>query len=176
MVGRLTHLDDAGAARMVDVSAKDVTEREAVAEAIVVLSPEAFAAVREGNAPKGDVLATARIAGIMAAKKTAELIPLCHPLTLSKADIDFDWLDDRNAIQITALAKTASQTGVEMEALTAASVAALTIYDMVKAIDKGTLIESIRLVRNRAARVDLTRHPKSRGGDTQECKAEDSDG
>jgi cyclic pyranopterin phosphate synthase len=147
MVGRLTHLDDTGAARMVDVSAKDVTEREAVAEAIVVLSPEAFAAVREGNAPKGDVLATARIAGIMAAKKTSELIPLCHPLALSKADIDFAWLEDRTAIQITALAKTSSQTGVEMEALTAASVAALTIYDMVKAIDKGTSIEAIRLVR-----------------------------
>jgi len=147
MVGRLTHLDDTGAARMVDVSAKEITEREAVAEAIVVLSPEAFAAVREGNAPKGDVLATARIAGIMAAKKTSELIPLCHPLALSKADIDFAWLEDRTAIQITALAKTSSQTGVEMEALTAASVAALTIYDMVKAIDKGTMIEAIRLVR-----------------------------
>ena len=147
MAGRLTHLDDTGAARMVDVSAKAVTEREAVAEALVVLSPEAFAAVREGNAPKGDVLATARIAGIMAAKKTAELIPLCHPLALSKADIDFEWIDDRRAIQITALAKTASQTGVEMEALTAASVAALTIYDMVKAIDKSAVIEAVRLVR-----------------------------
>jgi len=147
MAGRLTHLDDSGAARMVDVSAKDVTEREAVAEAIVVLSPEAFAAVREGNAPKGDVLATARIAGIMAAKKTAELVPLCHPLALTKADIDFEWIDDQSAIRIEALAKTTAQTGVEMEALTAASVAALTIYDMVKALDKGTTIEAIRLVR-----------------------------
>lgn len=147
MAGKLTHLDDSGAARMVDVSAKDVTEREAVAEAIVVLSPEAFATVREGNAPKGDVLATARIAGIMAAKKTAELIPLCHPLALSKADVDFEWFEDRNAIRIEALTKTTAQTGVEMEALTAASVAALTIYDMVKAIDKGAVIETVRLVR-----------------------------
>jgi cyclic pyranopterin phosphate synthase len=147
MAGRLTHLDDTGAARMVDVSAKAVTEREAVAEAIVVLSQEAFAAVRDGNVPKGDVLATARIAGIMAAKKTAELIPLCHPLALSKADLDFEWIDDRNAIRIEALAKTTGQTGVEMEALTAASVAALTIYDMVKAIDRAAVIEAIRLVR-----------------------------
>jgi cyclic pyranopterin phosphate synthase len=147
MAGRLTHLDDTGAARMVDVSAKAVTEREAVAEAIVVLSPEAFAAVREGNAPKGDVLATARIAGIMAAKKTSELIPLCHPLALSKADIAFEWIDDRSAIRVEALAKTMGQTGVEMEALTAASVAALTIYDMVKAIDKAAVIEAVRLVR-----------------------------
>jgi len=147
MAGRLTHLDDTGAARMVDVSAKDATEREAVAEAIVVLSPEAFAAVRDGNAPKGDVLATARIAGIMAAKKTAELIPLCHPLALSNANIAFEWIEERNAIRIEALAKTTGQTGVEMEALTAASVAALTIYDMVKAIDKAAVIEAIRLVR-----------------------------
>jgi cyclic pyranopterin phosphate synthase len=151
-MARLTHLDEAGAARMVDVSGKDVTEREALAEAVVVLSPEAFAAVREGNAPKGDVLASARIAGIMAAKKTAELIPLCHPLSLSKADVDFDWLDDRTAIRVTALAKTSGQTGVEMEALTAATVAALTIYDMVKAIDKGTVIEGIRLVRKSGGR------------------------
>ncbi len=147
MAGKLSHLDDTGAARMVDISAKPVTEREAVAEAVVVLSPEAFTAVREGNAPKGDVLATARIAGIMAAKKTAELIPLCHPLALSKVDVDFEWIGDRNAIRIEALAKTTAQTGVEMEALTAASVAALTIYDMVKAIDKAAVIEAIHLVR-----------------------------
>ncbi len=145
-MAKLTHLDDEGAARMVDVTGKDTTEREATAEALVILSAEAFAAVREGNAPKGDVLAAARIAGIMAAKKTPDLIPLCHPLALSKADIDFEWLDDRSAIRVTALAKTTGQTGVEMEALTAASVAALTIYDMVKAIDKGTSIEAIRLV------------------------------
>ncbi len=102
--------------------------------------------MREGNAPKGDVLATARIAGIMAAKRTAELIPLCHPIALTKANIDFEWLDDKNAIRIVAFAKTTGQTGVEMEALTAASVAALTIYDMVKALDKATTIESVRLL------------------------------
>src|SRR3569832_573650 len=146
MAGRLTHLDDSGAARMVDVSAKDVTEREAVAEAIEILSREAFATVRDGNAPKGDVLATASIAGIMAAKKTAELIPLCHPLALSKVDIESEWIDERNAIRVEALAKTTAQTGVEMEALTAASVAALTIYDMVKAVDKTKVIGDIRLV------------------------------
>ena len=145
-MSRLTHLDDKGSARMVDVSDKDATEREATAEAIVVLSPEAFAAVRAGNAPKGDVLATARIAGIMAAKKTAELIPLCHPIALTKADVDFEWLDEKSAIRILAFAKTTGQTGVEMEALTAASVAALTIYDMVKALDKSTTIESVRLL------------------------------
>src|SRR6185312_1059999 len=109
-MARLTHLDDQGAARMVDVSDKEASDREATAEAVVVFSPEVFAAVREGNAPKGDVLATARIAGIMAAKKTSELIPLCHPLALSKADIDFEWLDDRNAIRIEALTKTTAQT------------------------------------------------------------------
>jgi cyclic pyranopterin phosphate synthase len=146
-MAKLTHLDDTGAARMVDVSSKKITEREATAEALVVLSAEAFAAVRDGNAPKGDVLATARIAGIMAAKKTPDLIPLCHPLALSKAEIDFEWLRERSTIRVTALVKTTGQTGVEMEALTAASMAALTIYDMVKALDKGTSIEAIRLVR-----------------------------
>jgi cyclic pyranopterin phosphate synthase len=145
-MNRLTHLDAKGSARMVDVSDKDATEREATAEAVVVLSPEAFAAVRAGNAPKGDVLSTARIAGIMAAKKTAELIPLCHPIALTKADIDFEWLDEKNAIRIVAFAKTTGQTGVEMETLTAAAVAALTIYDMVKALDKATTIESVRLL------------------------------
>jgi cyclic pyranopterin phosphate synthase len=145
-MSRLTHLDDKGGARMVDVSDKDTTEREATAEAVVVLSPEAYAAVREGNAPKGDVLATARIAGIMAAKKTSDLIPLCHPIALTKADVDFEWLDEKNAIRIVAFAKTTGQTGVEMEALTAASVAALTIYDMVKALDKATIIETVRLL------------------------------
>jgi cyclic pyranopterin monophosphate synthase len=142
----LTHLDEHGAARMVDVSDKDVTAREATAEGMIVLSAEAFAAVMDGSAPKGDVLAAARIAGIMAAKKTSELIPLCHPLPLSKLAIDFEPLTETNAIRIVAMAKTTAQTGVEMEALTAASIAALTIYDMVKAVDKGAVIESIRLL------------------------------
>jgi cyclic pyranopterin phosphate synthase len=145
-MSKLTHLDDSGAARMVDVSGKPVTEREASAEAIVILSEGAFNAAKAGNLPKGDVLATARIAGIMAAKKTSDLIPLCHPLALSKADVAFEWLDGRNAIRVTASVKTSGQTGVEMEALTAASVAALTIYDMVKGVDKSAVIESVRLL------------------------------
>ncbi len=145
-MSKLTHLDGDGTARMVDVSGKEAVAREAEAEAVVVLAPEAYEAVKAGNAPKGDVLGTARIAGIMAAKKTAELIPLCHPLPLAKADIDFAWDDARSAIRITATAKTTAETGVEMEALTAAAIAALTIYDMVKALDKGTVIESVRLL------------------------------
>lgn len=142
----LTHLDEHGAARMVDVSEKEVTARDATAEAIVALSAEAYAAVIEGSAPKGDVLAAARIAGIMAAKKTSELIPLCHPLPLTKVSIEFEPLAERNAIRIAASAKTTARTGVEMEALTAASISALTIYDMVKSVDKDAVIESVRLL------------------------------
>jgi cyclic pyranopterin phosphate synthase len=143
---KLTHLDETGAARMVDVSDKATTEREAHAEAIIVLSQEAFTAAISGDAKKGDVLAAARIAGIMAAKKTSELIPLCHPIALTKASVEFEPLDDRHAIRITATAKTTGPTGVEMEALTAASIAALTIYDMIKALDRAAQIEGIRLV------------------------------
>lgn len=142
----LTHLDEHGAARMVDVSDKEPSAREATAEAVIVLSPEAFAAVADGTAPKGDVLAAARIAGIMAAKKTWELIPLCHPIPLNKLGIEFEALPERNAFRIAATAKTTAQTGVEMEALTAASIAALTVYDMVKSLDKGAVVESIRLL------------------------------
>jgi cyclic pyranopterin phosphate synthase len=145
-MANLTHLDDNGAARMVDVSGKDTTEREAVAEAVIVLSQDAFDAVASGEAPKGDVFAAARIAGIMAAKKTPELIPLCHNIALTRAEIAFENIPDRNAIRITATAKTLGRTGVEMEALTAVSVAALTIYDMTKGIDKAAVIEAIRLV------------------------------
>jgi cyclic pyranopterin monophosphate synthase len=143
---KLTHLDKSGAARMVDVSAKDKTAREATAEAVIVLSRAAFKAALSGNAKKGDVLAAARIAGIMAAKKTSELIPLCHPIALTKATVEFEPLAKRSAIRILATAKTIGQTGVEMEALTAASVAALTIYDMVKAVDRGAVIQSVRLL------------------------------
>jgi cyclic pyranopterin phosphate synthase len=145
-MSKLTHLDDQGAARMVDVSDKPVTDREASAEAIVVLSPEAFTAAKSGNAPKGDVLATARIAGIMAAKRTPDLIPLCHPIAVSKAEVTFEWMDARNAVRVLASVKTSGQTGVEMEALMAASVAALTIYDMIKAIDKSAVVETVRLL------------------------------
>ncbi|MBS0471353.1 MAG: cyclic pyranopterin monophosphate synthase MoaC [Proteobacteria bacterium] len=143
---KLTHLDETGAARMVDVSAKDATEREATAEATIMLSAEAFAAVVDGTAKKGDVLATARIAGIMAAKKTSEMIPLCHPIALSKASVEFEPDAARSAIRIRASAKTTGPTGVEMEALTAASVAALTVYDMIKAVDRAAVIEGVKLV------------------------------
>ena len=145
-MANLTHLDETGAARMVDVSGKDTTEREAVAEAVIVLSQEAFEAVSSGDAPKGDVLAAARIAGIMAAKKTSELIPLCHNIALAKAEIAFENLPEKSAIRITATAMTAGRTGVEMEALTAAAIAALPVYDMTKGIDKAAVIESVRLV------------------------------
>ena len=145
-MSKLSHVDDQGRASMVDVSDKEATERLATAEAIIVLSAEAYRLVISGTAKKGDVLATARIAGIMAAKKTSELIPLCHPLALSHVGVDFHPLSERNAFRIVAGAKTTGPTGVEMEALTAASVAALTVYDMVKAVDKGAVIESIRLL------------------------------
>lgn len=143
---KLTHLDEHGAARMVDISAKEPTPREAAAEAIVLLSKAAYEAVMDGTAPKGDVLAAARIAGIMAAKKTPELIPLCHPIPLAKTEIEITALADRHGFRIVASAKTKYETGVEMEALTAAAVAALTIYDMTKAIDRGAVIESVRLL------------------------------
>jgi cyclic pyranopterin phosphate synthase len=141
---RLTHLDPTGAARMVDVGDKDATGRRAVAEAVVLMSPETARAVRDGDAPKGDVLGTARLAGIMAAKRTAELIPLCHPLALSFVDVAAAVEEDR--VILVAEARLKGRTGVEMEALTAASVAALTVYDMVKGIEKGVEIAHVRLV------------------------------
>ncbi len=143
-MSELTHLDENDAARMVDVTGKDDTARQASAQSTIKLSAEAFAAVTQGTAPKGDVLAAARIAGIMAAKRVPDLIPLCHPLPITGADIAFEAADNR--IVITATVKTFGKTGVEMEALTAASVAALTIYDMVKAADKEAVIENTRLV------------------------------
>jgi cyclic pyranopterin phosphate synthase len=152
--------DEHGAARMADVSDKEMTAREATAEAVIVLSPEAFAVVMDGSAPKGDVLATARVAGIMGAKKTSELIPLCHPLPLSKLAIDFELETEKNAIRIIVLAKTTAQTGVEMEALTGASIAALTIYDMVKSVDKGAVIESVRLLTKSGGKNGATIAPR----------------
>jgi cyclic pyranopterin phosphate synthase len=143
-MSKLTHLDDAGAAHMVDVGAKATTSREAVAEGRISMSAEALSAIRDGTAKKGDVLAVARVAGIMAAKKTSDLIPLCHPIALSSATVDFDFED--KAIRVTATARTSGQTGVEMEALTAASVALLTLYDMAKALDKGMIMSGIRLL------------------------------
>jgi cyclic pyranopterin monophosphate synthase len=141
---KLTHLDESGAAHMVDVSAKADTVREAVAEGRITMSADALAAIRDGTAKKGDVLATARIAGIMAAKRTSELIPLCHPLLLSRISVDFTFEGD--AIRATATVRLTGQTGVEMEAMTAASVALLTIYDMAKAVDKAMVISGIRLL------------------------------
>lgn len=141
---KLTHLDESGAAHMVDVSAKADTVREAVAEGRIQMSANALQAIVEGSAKKGDVLATARIAGIMAAKKTSELIPLCHPLLLSKIAVDFNFESD--GIRATSRVRLTGQTGVEMEAMTAVSVALLTIYDMAKALDKGMTITEIRLL------------------------------
>lgn len=141
---KLTHLDEAGNARMVDVGGKAPTARIAVASGRIRMSAEALAAIRSGDAPKGDVLAAARIAGIMAAKKTAELIPLCHPLALDAVTLDFAFEDD--AVRATARASLTGRTGVEMEAMTAASVALLTVYDMAKALDKAMVIEDLRLL------------------------------
>ena len=129
-----THVDESGAARMVDVSGKDVTAREAVATGRVLVSPQVVALLRSGDVPKGDALAVARVAGIMAAKRTPDLVPLCHPLALSGVTVDLEVTDD--AVEIRAAVRTTDRTGVEMEALTAVSVAALTVFDMVKAVDK----------------------------------------
>ena len=147
MEPRLTHLDEEGRAVMVDVSDKAPTARTAVAQGEIRLSPAALDAVLSGSAPKGDVLAAARIAGIMAAKRTAELIPLCHPLPLCHVSLDLQVLEDRRLIRAVCTARITGQTGVEMEALTGVSVALLTIYDMCKALDKGMEIRDIRLVR-----------------------------
>nr|WP_269142517.1 cyclic pyranopterin monophosphate synthase MoaC [Acetobacter garciniae] len=140
----MSHLDAAGHARMVDISAKTLTRRKAVATCDVAMSAQTLGLILSGSLPKGDVIATARIAGIMAAKKTADLIPLCHPLSLSSVSVDLAPADDK--IAITAIVTTTGATGVEMEALTAVSVAALTLYDMCKAVDRGMHIDNIRLL------------------------------
>jgi cyclic pyranopterin phosphate synthase len=140
----LTHLDKDGGAHMVDVSAKADTAREAVAEGRISMSAEALAAIRAGNMKKGDVLGTARIAGILAAKKTSDLIPLCHPLMLSKISVDFEY--EATSIRVEARVRLNGQTGVEMEALTAVSVTLLTLYDMAKALDKSMIISDMRLL------------------------------
>lgn len=141
--GGLTHFDDAGRARMVDVGDKAATHRVAVATGRVRAKPATIAVIREGRAAKGDVLGVAQVAAIMAAKRTHELVPMCHPLLLTKIEVAFDLTDD--AVEIVAVVETRGQTGVEMEALTAVSAAALTVYDMVKAIDRGMVIEAIQL-------------------------------
>jgi cyclic pyranopterin phosphate synthase len=149
---KLTHLSARGEARMVDVSAKPATERIAIAEGRVIMQPKTLAVIRKGNAKKGDVLGTARIAGIQAAKRTHELIPLCHPLPLSQIEIELTPDAALPGIVARARVKVAGKTGVEMEALTAVSVACLTIYDMVKAVERGMRIEGIRLVEKRGGR------------------------
>jgi cyclic pyranopterin phosphate synthase len=141
-----THFDDQGNARMVDVGGKEVTERAATAKGAVLMQPETIALIRQGGIKKGDVLSVARLAGIMGAKKTPDLIPLCHPLSLSSVTVDLSVDEARNAVDITATCKLTGKTGVEMEALTAVSVAALTVYDMCKAVDKGMRLTDIRLV------------------------------
>lgn len=145
----LSHLDDTGAAHMVDVTAKDATKRVAVAEGTVHTRPDVVDMITANGLPKGDALATARIAGILAAKRTSDLIPLCHPLAITGVDVDFTvgGGDDPGAVAITATVRTTDRTGVEMEALTAVSVAALTIYDMIKAVDREARIDDIRVVR-----------------------------
>ncbi len=145
-MAELTHFDAKGKSRMVDVSDKDETERIAVAAASIVMAPDTMKLITEGGVKKGDVLSVARLAGIMGAKKTPDLIPLCHPLALSSVEVDLVCDPERNAVDITATCKVTGRTGVEMEALTAAAVAALTVYDMCKAVDRGMRITEIRLI------------------------------
>ena len=145
-MSRLTHLDAEGNAHMVDVSEKDITCRSATAKAMVEMQPDTLTLIREGKAKKGDVIATARIAGVMAAKKTHDLIPLCHPLMITKVTVDFAPDTAASSIEVTATVKVEGKTGVEMEALTACSVACLTLYDMCKAVDRGMKITNLRLV------------------------------
>jgi len=149
---RLSHLNEAGEARMVDVSDKAVTARTAVAEGLVTMAPETLDLILSGKAPKGDVLATARIAAIMGAKRTHELIPLCHPLPLTQVTVDFTPSRDPTGIRVEATAKVEGKTGVEMEALTAVTVACLTLYDMCKAVDRGMTFSGIRLIEKTGGR------------------------
>lgn len=149
---KLTHIDKKGKARMVDVTAKEITEREAVAKGSIFMKKDTLKAVVANEIKKGDVLGTAKIAGIMAAKKVGDLIPLCHPLNIDSVDILFEPIRKTNCIDITAIAKASGKTGVEMEALAAVSVAALTIYDMCKAMDKGMIISDIRLIKKTGGR------------------------
>lgn len=144
MSGKLTHVDERGEAHMVDVAAKAVTHRRAVAAATVRMAPETLAMIVEGRAPKGDVLAVARVAGIMAAKRTSDLIPLCHPLSLTRATVELEPVPE--GVHVVASVETDGKTGVEMEALTAASVASLTLYDMCKAVDRGMTVERLGLL------------------------------
>jgi cyclic pyranopterin monophosphate synthase len=159
-VSKLSHIDKTGAARMVDVSDKASTTRTAIAEGFVVMAARTRDLLEKGDTPKGDVLATARIAGIMAAKRTHELIPLCHPLNLSKVAVHLEMNDKPPGVRVVAEVKTAGQTGVEMEALTAVSVACLTLYDMLKSVDRAMRFEGIRLLEKSGGRSGDWRAPK----------------
>ena len=154
---RLTHLDESGAARMVDVGDKESSTRRAVAEAAVRMSPQTAAAIARGDAPKGDVAGTARLAGIQAAKRTAELIPLAHPLPLAHLEVEVEVDAEAGLVRVEAAARTEGRTGVEMEAMTACAVAALTIYDMVKGIERGVVIERVALLSKSGGRHDWVR-------------------
>ena len=151
-MSELTHFNARGEAHMVDVGGKEETRRVAVAEGRIAMQPETLAMIRDGGALKGDVLGVARIAGIMAAKKTADLVPLCHPLPLTRVEIAFELLEETTEIRCTATAETRGRTGVEMEALTAVQIALLTIYDMCKAVDRGMRMEGIRLLEKRGGK------------------------
>jgi cyclic pyranopterin phosphate synthase len=158
---RLTHVDETGAARMVDVGEKGTTRREATAECMVRMAPTTVAAIRDASLVKGDALQVARVAAIMAAKRTPELIPLCHPLPITAVDVDFDLREDGVRVQVTA--RVTGQTGVEMEALTGAAVAGLTLIDMVKAVEKGVAIEGVRLLRKSGGRSGSWEREPDRG-------------
>jgi len=153
---RLSHLDESGSARMVDVGDKAETERHAIAEAVVTMDPETIEILRRGDAPKGDVIGTARIAGIQAAKRTADLIPLCHPLPLTHIDVRASLEPESNWVRITAEATAYARTGVEMEAMTAATIAALTVYDMVKGIQQGAQIGGVHLIEKSGGKRDYS--------------------
>ncbi|WP_045836491.1 cyclic pyranopterin monophosphate synthase MoaC [Hyphomicrobium sp. 99] len=163
-MSKLSHINDKGEARMVDVSEKATTARRAVAEGFVAMRPSTLELVEKGEAHKGDVIGTARIAGIMAAKRTHELIPLCHPLAITKATVDFTLSQSPPGIHVRAEVKVSSQTGVEMEALTAVSVACLTLYDMLKAADKSMTIEGVRLIAKDGGKSGVYRAAERSGG------------
>ena len=162
---RLSHIGDKGEARMVDVSEKPVTARTAIAEGLIAMAPATLALLESGETPKGDVMATARIAGIMAAKRTHELIPLCHPLSLTKVSVDLEPIAELPGVRVTAEVRSAGRTGVEMEALTAVSVACLTLYDMLKAVDRAMRIGGIRVLEKAGGRSGHYRADASAGQD-----------
>jgi cyclic pyranopterin monophosphate synthase len=163
-MSKLSHIDDAGAARMVDVSEKDATQRTAIAVGFIAMKSETLALIEHGTAAKGDVLAAARIAGVMAAKKTSELIPLCHPLAITKVAVDFDLSHAPAGVHVKAEVRVTGPTGVEMEALTAVSVACLTLYDMLKAADKAMVIGPIRLIEKTGGRSGAFKMPDAPKG------------